>query len=139
MAELSMVTKPTIGHIWRNGIIAAVLVVVVNVVLFFIGSALGAFPEDVLTPMGVPIDVISVITVSTVGVLGGTLVYTVLTRFLETGRANMIFTIIAILVILFMAVSPFTLGAAALQIIFLEIMHLVTGLSAIFFLTRWQQ
>lgn len=137
MSNLTIEAKPSIVRIWTNGILAAIVAVLLNVILFFVGSALEAFPEDVLTPMGVPVDVVAVILNTTLGVLGGTLVYTILARFLQTGRANLIFIVIAILVLVAMGAAPFQIeDAATLQIVFLEVMHLVAGLSAVFFLSR---
>ncbi len=132
--------KPSIGTIWKAGILGAVVAAAVNALLYFIGRPLGAFPSDVLTPMGLPIELPAVIMLSVVGVLAGTLVYTLLTRFLSTARANRWFVIIAIIVLIAMAASPFSLpGAPMSQIIVLEIMHLVAGVAAIYFLTRWRQ
>lgn len=128
------------GTIWRAGFLGAVIAAAINVVLYIVGRSLGAMPSDVLTPMGRPIELVGVVLLSVLGVLAGTLVYTVLTRFLSVTRANRWFVIIAIVVLIVMAASPFSLpGAPMSQIVLLEIMHLVAGLSAIYFLTRWQQ
>lgn len=61
MSDLTIKVKPSIVRIWINGILAAIVAVLLNVILFFAGSALRAFPEDVLTPMGIPVDVVAVI------------------------------------------------------------------------------
>ena len=135
MANAITPTKPTLGSIWRNGIIAAVLAAVVNAILFFVGSALSAFPSNVITPMGTPLTIVQVVLMSVVGVLAGTLVYTILSRL--TAASNRWFTIVAVIVLILMAFSPFSLaGAPTLMIVFLEIMHLVAGGAAIYFLTR---
>ncbi|MCX6046205.1 MAG: DUF6069 family protein [Chloroflexi bacterium] len=135
MSSTMVPTKPTIGVIWRNGIMAAVIAAVVNGILFLIGSAAGAFPSSVITPMGVPITIGAVVLMSAVGVLVGTLVYTIFSRF--SARSGRWFTIVAVIVLLLMAYSPFSLaGAPTLMILFLEIMHLVAGGAAIYFLTR---
>jgi hypothetical protein len=128
-------TKASIGTIWRNGLIAAAVAAVGNAVLFFIGAAMGAFPDTVLTPMGIPITVVSVIVSSVVGVLLGTLAYTGLNAF--TKNPNRWFLILAVLVLVVTAFNPFTLpGAPMLMIVFLELMHLVAGGAAIYFLRR---
>ena len=50
-----------------------------------------------------------------------------------------IINIIAIIVLVLMAASPLGIpGAPASQIVIMEIMHLVAGISAIYFLTRWK-
>ncbi len=73
-------TKPGLGVIWRNGLIAVVIAAIVNAILFFIGSALGAFPSSVITPMGTPLTLGPVVLMSAVGILVGTLGYTILSR-----------------------------------------------------------
>lgn len=52
MTTVSTQTKPSIGTIWRNGLIAVAVATVIHAVLFFIGSAMGGFPTSVLTSMG---------------------------------------------------------------------------------------
>jgi hypothetical protein len=132
--------KPSLGAIWKAGFLGAVIAAAINVILYLIGRALGAMPSDVVTPTGRPVEIVGVVLLSAFGVLAGTLVYTVLTRFLSVARANRWFVIIAIVVLVIMAASPFSLpGAPTIQIVLLEIMHLVAGLSAVYFLTRWKQ
>jgi len=127
--------KPSIGTIWRNGITAALIAAVVNVILFFVGQALNAFPSTVITPMGQPITVGPVAIVTILSILVGTLGYTILSRL--TANSNRWFTIIAAVVLIGMAITPFTLpGAPVLMIVILELMHLVAGGTAIYFLTR---
>jgi hypothetical protein len=135
MTTATTVTKPSIGAIWRNGLIAAAVAAVINAVLYFIGSAMGAFPTSVLTPMGTPITIVPVVLVTVVGILAGTVAYTILNWL--TKNPNRWFTILAVVVLIAMAFNPFTLpGAPMLMIVFLEVMHLVAGGAAIYFLTR---
>ena len=137
MTTASIQTKPSISAVWRNGLIAAVVAAVVNGVLFFIGAAMGAFPDSVLTPMGTPITVVPVVLSTVVGVLLGTLAYTILNWL--TKNPNRWFLILAVLVLIVTAYNPFTLaGAPTLMIVFLELMHLVAGGAAIYFLRRSQ-
>jgi len=127
--------KPALVAIWRNGLIAAIVAAVINAILFYIGAAAGGFPASVLTPMGVPITVMPVIIATVLGIVVGTLGYAILSRF--TTNPNRWFTIVAIVVLLLMVYNPFTLvGAPVLMIALLEIMHLVVGGAAIYFLTR---
>src|SRR4051812_38022452 len=112
--------KPAIGAIWRNGMMAAVVAAVINALLFFVGSAIGAFPTSVITPMGGPITVVLVVISTVVGLLVGTLGYTVLNWL--TANPNRWFTILAVIMLILMAYNPFTLaGAPMLMIVFLEI------------------
>jgi len=127
--------KPALVAIWRNGLIAAIVAAVINAILFYIGAVAGGFPASVLTPMGVPITVMPVIIATVLGIVVGTLGYAILSRF--TTNPNRWFTIVAIVVLLLMVYNPFTLvGAPVLMIALLQIMHLVAGGAALYFLTR---
>ncbi|MCU0500681.1 MAG: DUF6069 family protein [Anaerolineae bacterium] len=140
MAANSQPVRPAIGSIWKAGIVAAVVAAAANTVLYFLGRALGAFPDTALTPMGRPVDAVATIMVSVLGVLAATVVYTILARLLDVARAKRWFLIIAIVVLVLMAPSPFGIpGAPLSQVVIMEIMHLVAGISAIYFLTRWKQ
>jgi hypothetical protein len=133
-------SKRSLGSIWKAGIVGALVAAVINVVLYLIGRALGSFPDTALTPMGRPVDVFGAAFISILGVLGGTVAYSILSRFMATPRANRWFLIIAIVVLVLMIPSPLAIpGAPTSQVILMEIMHLVAGISAIFFLTRWRQ
>lgn len=129
-----------LGEIWKAGLIGAGVAAIINAVLYLLGRALGSFPATALTPMGRPVDVVGTVVVSAVGVLAGAVVYTILTRLMVTARANRWFLIIAIVVLVLMAPSPLGVpGAPVSQVVIMEIMHLVAGISAIYFLTRWKQ
>ena len=140
MTTDSKPARRPIGEIWKAGLLGAGVAAIINVVLYLIGRALGSFPDTALTPMGRPVDVVGAAVVSILGVLAGAVVYTILTRLLDTARANRWFLIIAIVVLVLMAPSRLGIpGAPASQIVIMEIMHLVAGISAIYFLTRWKQ
>lgn len=127
--KLSMATT------WRQGLTAAGIAAVINTILYVTGSALGGFPATVITPMGAPIALADVIMASTVPLLVGTVVYTLLNRW--TTNPNRWFTIIAILVLLAFVPGPLTLpNAPMLMIVLLEVMHLVAGGALLYFLTR---
>ncbi|RLT43573.1 MAG: hypothetical protein DWI57_04190 [Chloroflexi bacterium] len=131
------VQKPAIPSIVRQGAIAAGIAIVVNALLYFIGAALGAFPADALTPMGVPVDVTAILGISVVATVAAIIGYFVLTRLLSVARAQQIFTIVAVLVLLGMATTPFGItNAPMMQIVLLEVMHLVMGGALIYFLVK---
>lgn len=126
---------PSTRTIWRNGLLAAVVAAGINALLYFAGAALGGFPPDVLTRMGTPVTVAPVVFMSVVLILLGTGVYVLLCRFVANPKRW--FTILAVAILVVMAYSPFTLpDAPLLMIVLLEIMHLVAGGAAIYFLTR---
>ena len=129
-----------LGEIWKAGVIGAGVAAIVNIVLYLLGRALGSFPATAVTPMGRPVDAVGAAVISILGVLAGAVVYTILSRLMVTARANRWFLIIAVIVLVLMAPSPLGIpGAPASQIVIMEIMHLVAGISAIYFLTRWKQ
>jgi hypothetical protein len=137
MTSVATPTKPAIGAIWRKGVIAAIVGAVINALLYVIGAALGGFPTSVLTPLGQPITLVTVIIMSVVTILAGALVYTVLSRI--TANPNRWFIIVTAIVFIVMIYSPITLmsvGAPLLRIVLLELMHVVAAASAVYFLTR---
>lgn len=136
-AAVTQAAKPTLGTIWRNGLMAIVVAAVVNALLYFIGAALGWIPDTVLTPMGQPVTIVPVVASTVFTLVVATIVYSILNRF--TSNPNRWFTIIAVIVLLLSAVSPLSLpGAPVMMIVVLEVMHLVAGLAAIYFLRQSQ-
>ncbi|MFN8466870.1 MAG: DUF6069 family protein [Caldilineaceae bacterium] len=134
---VSQASKPTLGTVWRNGLIAIVVAAVANAVLYFVGAALGWMPDTVLTPMGLPVTIVPVVASTVIALVVATIVYSILNRF--TGNPNRWFTIIAVIVLVVSAVSPLSLpGAPTMMIVLLEVMHVVAGISAIYFLRQSQ-
>lgn len=137
MAAAITQSKPTLGSIWRNGLIAAVVSALLNALLYFVGAAVGAFPADVITPAGQPITVVPVILISVIAAIAGTVGYTVLSRLVA--NPNRWFTIITIVIFILMFFPPIQLqsaGAPLLMIVLLEVMHVVSAGAAIYFLIR---
>ncbi|HSH03857.1 MAG TPA: DUF6069 family protein [Anaerolineae bacterium] len=111
----------------KNGAIATLAAIIINVLLFLIGS-LFTFPDNAITPMGTPVSIAPVIITTLLGGLFATIGYLVLTKFMPE-RANQIMWVVAIIVLLGMAPSPFGItNVPVLQIIILEIMHIVAAL-----------
>ena len=136
-AAVTQASKPSLGTIWRNGGMAIVVAAVANALLYFIGAALGWMPDTVLTPMGQPVTVVQVIASTVIALVVATIVYSILNRF--TRNPNRWFTIIAVIVLVVSAVSPLSLpGAPTMMIVLLEVMHLVGGIAAIYFLRQSQ-
>lgn len=140
MVSSSNPVRRPLGEIVKAGLLGAGVAAVINVVLYLLGRAMGSFPATALTPMGRPVDAFAAAFISILGVVGGTVVYTLLTRFMDKPKGNRWFTIIAIIVLVVMIPTPFGIsGAPVSQIVIMEVMHLVAGLSAIYFLTRWRR
>lgn len=128
-------TKPTLSDIARNGAIAIVSATVVNVILFYIGAALGGFPSDVLTPMGTPLTVMNVVIMTVATIFVGAIGYAILNRFVA--NPNLWFVVTSVLIFIAFIPSPFSIaGAPVLMIVVLEVMHVVAAAAAIYFLTR---
>lgn len=128
--------KPTIGSIVRAGAIGIVIAAVLNVILYFISTAIGALPA--MASMGQPITLLPVLTFTIGGGLAATILYLILTRFLAHGRANTVFVIIASLVIIGMAFTPITsvVEPTVITVLLLEIMHLAAALPPMYTLTK---
>ena len=129
-------TKPTIGSIFRAGAIGTVIAVVLNLILYFISTAMGALP--VMSTMGQPIALVPVLTFTIGAGIGATVLYLIVTRFLDHGRANTVFVVIASLVLIGMAFGPPTsvVEPTVAAVLMLEIMHLATGLPLMYTLTK---
>ncbi|MCX6046601.1 MAG: DUF6069 family protein [Chloroflexi bacterium] len=135
MTTIIQSTKPAMGAIWRNGLLAAGVAAVGNTILYVIGSATGNMPA-IMTPMGQPLTLFPVLLMSIVPLLLATLAYAILTRLTAT-RANLIFRLVAALVFIGFLFGPVQLPGAPLgMIILLECMHVVAAGSILYFLTR---
>ena len=130
--------KPSIGGVIKNGAIAGLVGLVINVILYLIGSAMGAFPETLLTPFGQPITLTAIIGATVMGAVLGTIAYLLLSRFLVKPLANRWFIILAVIVLVVYAIMPFVQlpGASTLEIFLLQAMHLAIGLPLIYFLPK---
>lgn len=135
MSIAAPLTKPTLSDIARNGAIAIVSATVVNVILFYIGAALGGFPSDVLTPMGTPLTVMNVVIMTVATIFVGAIGYAILNRFVA--NPNLWFVVTSVLIFIAFIPSPFSIaGPPVLMIVVLEVMHVVAAAAAIYFLTR---
>lgn len=113
---------------------AAVAAVLVNVLLYFAGGALGAFPPSVQV-QGQPFSVLPIIIFSFVPVLVAALVFALLARFVA--RPKRVFYIVAAVVFVLMVYTPFTLSAPpAVTVVVLELMHVVVAAAAIWAVRR---
>lgn len=126
-------TKTTFGKILLYSLIAGATAAVINSILFFIGKALGAFPETLLIPnQGQPFTVLPFIFSSILPSLVAGLVMGIINHFSKSPKK--IFNIIAIVLVLLSFYSPFTVpGISIMAIIFFNIMHLVVAASLMFF------
>lgn len=131
--------KPSVGSIMRAGAIGIVIAAGLNLILYFISTAIGALP--IMSSMGQPITLVPVLTFTIGSGIAATILYLILTRFLDHGRANTVFVIIASLVLIGMAFGPITsvVEPTVITVLMLEIMHLAAGLPLMYTLTKTTQ
>lgn len=129
-------TKPSIGTMIRAGATGTVIAAILNLILYFISTALGALPA--MASMGQPITLVPVLTFTIGAGIAATILYLILTRFLTHARANTVFVTIASLVLIGMAFTPITsvIDPTTITVLLLEIMHLAAGIPLMYTLTK---
>ncbi|MCU0433824.1 MAG: DUF6069 family protein [Bacteroidia bacterium] len=128
--------KTTASKILTNGGLSVLAATVLNVILFYIFKAMGGFPEDFLVPQAQnqPITVVPVIISSVITAVVGMLIYLLLNRF--SGKAQLIFRIIAVVVFVLFIYTPLSIpNAPGAMVVGLELMHLVSAAVVTWFLT----
>jgi len=123
-------------RLFRNALVAALLAAAVNALIFFVGAALGAFPQDVFVPRtGEPFSVLPFVIFTAVSVLAGVLVFALLTRIVA--RPKRVFWVLAAAVFTLMFFTPFTVpGAPVAMIVALELTHVVAAAGAVWAVAR---
>lgn len=129
-----MSPRPSFRAFLTAGVLAAVVSVAVNVVLFWIAQAVGAWSMAVVTPVGDPIVLSSVALLSVGSAIVGSLLAWLLIAFVPRGRT--VFLAIAALVLAAFLIPPFQLGAPVGMVIVLEAMHLVVAAATVGFALR---
>ncbi len=119
------------GTFFNKAIIFGVVAAVINAILFFVGNNANGGLMQVLRPgqtEAEPLSLIFVIALSIIPCIGAGLLYFLLQR---TGRASLIFTIIAIALFIFFFFSAQGAAQSTLTNWVLQIMHLVVGIAAV--------
>lgn len=117
-----------------GAIAAAAGAALLDVLLFFLGRSLGAFPPTLLV-QGEPFELTPVVLLSFVPPLLAALLFLLLARFVA--KPKRVFLVIALIVFVLMFFTPFTIpGASLTTIIVLELMHVVVALAAIWAVRR---
>lgn len=129
-------TRTTFGKILIYSLIAGAASAVINSILFFIGKALGAFPDTLLIPnQNQPFTVLPFIFSSILPSLVAGLVMGIINHFSKTPKK--IFNIIAIVLVVLSFYSPFTIpGISIIAVVLFNVMHLVVAASLILFYNR---
>ena len=119
----------TIQSLIRAGFIGLIAAVLGNVILFFVGKAAGALPEDVIIPnANAPLTVGPVIFGTILPAIVATLLFGLLARF--TKRPVPIFMVIAIILLVLSFYTPFSIpNAPTGMVVILELMHVVAAVA----------
>jgi hypothetical protein len=130
-------TETTHDNLWQKGLIAAVVATVINLILFGIGALMGGLMvQDVANPAAyMPVSWFMVILMTVIPVLLGTGVYWVLRRIMPN-QATTVFVIIALAVALLSMFGPITMAQTGMDKALLAAMHIISGVSLVWFTTR---
>jgi len=121
--------RPSFRAFLTAGVLAAVVSVAINAVLFWIAQAAGAWSMTVVTPAGDPIELSAVAFLSAGPAIVGSLLAWLLIAFVPRGRT--VFLVVAALVLAVFLIPPFQLGAPAGMVIVLQVMHLVVAAATV--------
>lgn len=139
MTTSTQTRKVAFSRLWWVTGIAAVAAAAANALVYVIGSALGAFPADIIIPAaGQPISIMPVVFSSIMGAVGAAVVFALISRF----SANPIrsFRIIAAVVLLASLATPFSIpNGTPLFYAMLLIMHITAGVIITVVLTTMVQ
>lgn len=121
--------------ILKAGAYAILTNLAVNSTIFFIGKAMGGFPEDFFVEQAKgPLTIVPIIFSSIIPTVAATLLYWLLAKF--TAKADLIFRIMAAVVFVAMIYGPIGIKDAPITMIAcLELMHLTEAIIITWFLT----
>ncbi|MDQ3285246.1 MAG: DUF6069 family protein [Actinomycetota bacterium] len=106
--------------------LAAAAAAFANAVVYFVASALGAMPQDFVVQGSGPITLAPVVLSSFIGTAGAAVVFTVVA--LLSQRPIRTFRIVAAVVLVLSFATPLTISGAPLSLILtLELMHVVAA------------
>ncbi|NBC96603.1 MAG: hypothetical protein GVY27_09645 [Deinococcus-Thermus bacterium] len=129
-----MTTRPPFRPMLTAGVLAALLSVALNAVLYWLANALGAWSTQVVNPMGDPIDLSAVAFLSAGPPIVAAALAWVLIRWVPRGRA--VFVAISLLVLVLFLFPPTQLGAPVGMVVVLELMHLVVAVPTVGLILR---
>jgi Family of unknown function (DUF6069) len=131
-------TTPSIVSYLQTGVIAGVIAAIGNVIVYFVGQALGASFDIIMQPSTpvVPLPIVAIVMFSVVPALGAALLAWALNRYIA--RGNAIFVGIAVVFLLLSIIPDITMpdpvtNATRLGLI---VMHFVAGGVITYMLSR---
>ena len=118
------------------GVYAGAASAIINAVLFFIFHKAEIITDNIFVKPNEPLTAFPVIMASIVPAIIGSIIFSVLEKFLSNGFK--IFKIVAIVLVLLSLISPFTVitGVTIAYSIVLCLMHIVVAAELLFFLDR---
>jgi hypothetical protein len=138
MTTIIRLEKSTGSTSLRRGSLGIGLALTANTGLYLLGSIF-TFPANAIAPTGSPIMLSNVLISTLIGGLLATGVYRLLNRFLADTMARRVMWVLTVLVLLASIPGPFQISNVPLsEVIVLEIMHFVAGLSPVYLLTKSQ-
>lgn len=136
MKAQGITPAPTIGRLAQYGLISTLIATLINAILYFIGTQF-TFPDDALTPLGVPVTIMPVVLITLLSGIVATIGYIVLTRFVPVATARRLFWILVAVVLIVMFFPPFNItNVPFAEVMILQTMHLVAGLLPAYHLTK---
>lgn len=124
-----MSSRPSFRSFLIAGVLAGVVSVAINGVLFWIAQAAGAWSMAAVTPTGDPIELSAVAFLSVGPAIVGALLAWLLIAFVPRGRT--VFLVVSALVLAAFLIPPFQLGAPAGMVVVLQLMHLVVAAATV--------
>lgn len=118
-------------RLFRDALLAALVGAAINALLYFVGAALGAFPQSVVVPRAnAPLSVFPVVSLTVIAVFAASLVFLLIA--LVAPRPKRIFWTVAVLVFVLMFFTPFSIPEAPVgMIVALELMHVAAAAAAL--------
>lgn len=120
--------------ILRNTVVAAIVTVVLNLVVYFIGDAAGWIPDDLparADNFGIP----AIIASTLIPIVGGGILLTILVH--TTTHPVLMFSLISSVVFIATLVAPLSVAGASTSFrTFLVALHLITVVVGVALLTR---
>jgi hypothetical protein len=131
-------SKTTVPNKWVSGLVGGAIALIGSLALWVIARLLGISLLVASGPPGqsppAPLSAGQIIIVVAISALAATAVFALLRRIFDQ-RANRIFQVIAVVVLLLSFGGPLSLPVSAANKIVLGLMHLVTGASIVWALT----
>ena len=131
-----MITKLNLKQSLFAGFLAGIAAAIINAVLFVVFHSAGVISDNIFPQPGQPLTIVPVIMASFVPLIIGGGVFYLFERF--TGNGFKIFAIIALVLMVFSLVSPFTMipNVTFGYSLVLCAMHIVAAISLLYFISR---